>query len=81
MSNIELLKKAFVAALDLSEDCEVETLSYSVSSEWNSIAHMQLIAEVEDVFDVMLETEDILDFSSFTEACRILRAHSVDFDA
>jgi acyl carrier protein len=72
------LREAFIAALDLSPDTEVEGLAYSEHPNWDSVGHMALVAELEDRFDVMLETDDVLAMSSFTVASEILRRHGAD---
>ncbi len=42
---------------------------------------MRLIAAIESEFDVMLETDDILDMSDFQKALEILAKNGVDTDA
>lgn len=72
------LKKAFVKALSVDEELVTDNLNYGSIIQWDSVAHMVLIAELEDVFDVMLETDDIVDMSSFAKAREILRKYDVD---
>jgi acyl carrier protein len=38
---------------------------------------MVLVAELEDRFDVMLSTDDVLDMSSFSKALEILSRHGI----
>ena len=40
---------------------------------------MVLIAELENVFDVMLDTDDIIDMSSVAQAKLILQKYDVSF--
>jgi len=40
---------------------------------------MILIAELEDQFDVMLDTDDIIDMSSVAQARKILAKYDVNF--
>ena len=42
------------------------------------MAHMQLIAEIEATFDVMLNTDEVISLSSFERAREILRNHGID---
>lgn len=46
---------------------------------WDSIAHLNLISELEDTFDVMFETEDILHFGSYLNGIEILKKYGVEF--
>ena len=73
------LKKAFIDALGIEENQVIDTLTYNSIPEWDSIAHMALIAEIDDVFDTMLDTDDVLDMSSFAKAKEILAKYDVVF--
>lgn len=72
MSANEDLINAFVIGLELDSSSDVETLEYRGIDEWDSIGHMSLIAEIENAFDVMFTTDQVIALSSFTEAKRIL---------
>jgi acyl carrier protein len=73
------LREAFTSALELAPDADHEALAYRETPTWDSVAHMQLIVAIEGVFDVMLETEEVLALSSFPEARNILRKHGITF--
>jgi acyl carrier protein len=66
--------------LGISPDLVTENLSYNTISEWDSVGHMALIAELENTFDVMFETDDILGLSSVAKAAEILKRLGVSFD-
>ena len=75
----EQLKAAFVEALGIDGDStNWEGLSYRGIPEWDSVAHMQLVGEIEDSFDVMLETDDVIGMSSYPLAKEILAKYGVD---
>lgn len=72
------LRAAFVEALGIDGDVtDWESLAYRGIPEWDSVAHMQLVGEIEDVFDIMLETDDVIDMSSFNKAKEILGKYGV----
>ncbi len=75
------LRAAFREALGLPPDTDFESLKYRGVPEWDSVAHMQLVNELETAFDIMLPTEDVIALSSFVEARRILGKHGVEFAA
>ncbi len=77
MSNNEQYKKTFSKALSISEDFD-EKLKYNEIPEWDSIGHMTLISELEEVFKVNFETDDIVDFSSFLKGKEILKKYGID---
>lgn len=79
LDNSEKLRTAFATALGISVDRVVDELSYEGIPEWDSVAHMALVAEIEGTFDVMLDTDDILALSSVGVARNILSRHDVAF--
>ena len=79
--NISELEGAFASALGIGNDTDFASLSYRGIPEWDSVAHMQLVSEIETAFDVMLPTEDVLDLSSFSKARDILQKHGVAWAA
>ena len=77
MSNNDQYRKTFSKALSISEDFN-EKLKYNEIPEWDSIGHMTLISELEEVFKVNFETDDIVDFSSFLKGKEILKKYGID---
>ena len=71
MSNLEKYKNAFITAFEISED-KLPGLKYQDIEAWDSVGHMGLIAELEDAFDIMMDTDDIIDLSSFEKGMEIL---------
>lgn len=62
----------FAETLQVSEDEPRDTIVYQETKNWDSIAHMTLVAGLEEAFDCMLDTDDILDMSSFNKAVEIM---------
>lgn len=77
MSNRNKLENAFRIGLELREDQDVADLEYRQITEWDSIGHMALIAEIEDAFNVVLPTDDVIGISSFSKSIEILSKHGV----
>ena len=69
------VSEAFREALDLGDDVDVTTLAYREHPNWTSLGHMTLVAALEDKFDVMMESDDILDMSSYAKAIEIMRKY------
>ncbi len=79
MSNKEKYVNAFVEALEVSAD-QVAGLKYQEISNWDSVGHMGLIAAIEDAFDIMMDTDDIIDLSSFEKGMEILsKNYDIEF--
>jgi acyl carrier protein len=79
MTHSEKLKRIFADALDIDIDIVTDDLQYNSIPEWDSVAHMALITELEEHFDIMLDTDDIIDMSSLEKAKSILIKHDVRF--
>lgn len=78
MSTLQQLREAFRTALDLPADAPVDDLQYQDNEKWDSLAHMSLIATLEDEFGVMIDTDDVINMSSFQEAIKILGKYGVE---
>ena len=72
------LVQIFAEALTLDPELVTDSLSYQGISQWDSVAHMTLIAALEDEYEIMLDTDDIIDMSSFAKARQILTKYGVD---
>lgn len=68
----ERVFKVFKEVFSISDDIDNNILIYNEYNGWDSVAHMTLIAALEDEFDEMLETDDILEMSSFNKAVEIM---------
>lgn len=79
MNNDQKLTQAFHDALGLNPNVIGDSLAYQSVPEWDSISHMILISQLEEDFDVSLETDDVIDMSSFAKAKEILSKHGVIF--
>ena len=79
MDNLSRLQKAFGSALGIEPEKVHDDLSYG--KDWDSVAHMNLVAEIESTFDVMFATEDVIDMSTFAKAKEIVLKHGVDLSA
>lgn len=64
-------------ALLLPEERITDDLAYNSIPEWDSVAHMALVAELEDSYDIMLDTDDIVDMSSVAKIRQILAKYDV----
>jgi acyl carrier protein len=81
VNNLEQLESIFRDSLGLEQETQVRDLTYRSIEEWDSVAHMVLIGDIEDVFEVMLETDDVIELSSFSNAILILGKHGITFES
>ena len=78
MTKLDLYKKAFVEALSIKNEQLVKNVEYNSIPEWDSLGHMTLMSSLEEAFDITLETDDIIDFSSFEKGKQILKKYKIN---
>jgi len=78
MSSKEKYKDIFIKSLSINESKFNEGIKYNEIPEWDSIGHMTLISGLEEGFGISMETDDIVDFSSFMKGKEILKKYKVD---
>jgi acyl carrier protein len=79
MSNIDKYNEIFMKSFEIDGAMLGSELRYQSIPAWDSVGHMSMIAALEDVFNIMLETEDIIDFSSYDKGKEILSKYEVIF--
>ena len=79
MNNKQKYDQAFIESFSISESVLDDDLLYNSIPEWDSVGHMSLIAELEEVFDIMMEMDDIIDFSSYRKGFELIAKYGVDF--
>ncbi|MBO6179395.1 MAG: acyl carrier protein [Selenomonadaceae bacterium] len=77
MTNIESYNKIFMETFNVEESA-LHDLQYQGVKEWDSIGHMTLISDLEDTFDIEMETDDIVDFSGYEKGKEILKKYGVE---
>ena len=80
MTNLEKYSNIYRKVFELDNNSDVTTLSFQGIPLWDSIGHMNLIAALEEAFDVQFEIDDIIDLSSFEKGKEILTKFGVDFN-
>lgn len=79
MTNLEKYNQAFMETLEVKED-QLNGLVYQSVELWDSVGHMTLVAALEDAFGIMMETDDIIDLSSYEKGKEILHNnYNVEF--
>ncbi len=74
MTNLELYKKTFCETFEIQEDA-LKGLVYQGIPSWDSVGHMNLVATLEEAFDIMMDTDDVIDLSSYEKGIEILKDH------
>lgn len=81
ISKIMKNKKKYIEIFTKSFSMDVkkfdEKIKYNDIPEWDSIGHMTLMSELEEGFEISIETDDIIDFSSFKKGIQILKKYKI----
>jgi len=77
VSNYKKYVDAFKVAIQQDDEDVVVKLQYR-DMGWDSVAHMVLMSEIENSFDIMLDTDDVIGFSSFEKGKEILKKYDVE---
>jgi acyl carrier protein len=78
MRNKEKYDRAFIESFSINANKLNEKLEYNSIETWDSIGHMQMIAELEDTFEIELEMDDIINFSSYNKGMEILAKYGIE---
>jgi len=79
MTNLEKYDSVFIDVLEIEQADLTDSLEYQSIDTWDSVAHMALIAELEDLFDISLEMDDVIDFGSYKTGIKTLEKYDVQF--
>ena len=71
----ERLTKVFSESFGIPSNTITDDLEYASIPQWDSVAHMALIVALEDEFDIMIETDDVIDMSNFKKAEEIVNKY------
>jgi acyl carrier protein len=78
MSTKKKYQEVFTKSLSIETSKFNEDLKYNDIPEWDSIGHMSLISALEEEYKISLETDDIVDFSSFKKGIELLKKYKVN---
>ena len=77
-NNLDKYIGSYKEAFEVEETVINEKLEYQSIPEWDSIGHMGLIAALEEAYDISIDTDDVIDFSSFEKGKEILKKYKID---
>lgn len=78
MNNLELYKGVFMNIFNIKESELNENFNACQVERWDSVNQMALVGEIEDAFGIMLEIEDIVEFTSYEKGKDILKKYQVE---
>ena len=78
MSNIEKLNNIFAEVFSIDSSTLGAEFDNKHVEGWDSVHQLSLTTNVEDTFDIMLDPEDILGFTSYENAKAILAKYEIE---
>lgn len=78
MSNKEKYDNVFLESFSISTEVLNDSLVYQSIPAWDSVGHMGMIAGLEEAFDIMMETDDIIEFSSYKVGMEKLKKYGIE---
>ena len=79
MTNLQKYDNAFIEVFAVTEQDLNAGLVYQSIPAWDSVGHMSLMAALEEAFNIMLDMDDIIDFSSYQKGKDILDKYRIEF--
>jgi hypothetical protein len=77
MTNLEKLNNIFAEVFSVEVSALGADFDNKSVENWDSVHQLSLTSAVEDEFDIMLDGEDILAFSSYEKAKEILCKYDI----
>ncbi|MDR2398968.1 MAG: hypothetical protein LBD61_00750 [Endomicrobium sp.] len=77
MTNLEIYTDVFVRTFGVTKE-QAKTLKYQEIEAWDSVGHMGLITALEETFGITMESDDIIDLSSFEKGRDIFKKYNIE---
>lgn len=78
MSNLEKYNQIFMQVFSLNEIDLEQDFTFANNQIWDSLAHIQLITKLEENFDILMDSNDILNYKSYANGMKILGKYGIE---
>ena len=78
MANIEKYNGIFKEVFGVEDAALNDSFGKETVSEWDSVHQLNLVALLEEAFDIMLDPEDIMAFTSYAAGKDILKNQDIE---
>lgn len=78
MTNLEKLNNIFCEVFSVEATALGSDFNKDTVEGWDSVRQLSLTSSVEDEFDIMLDAEDILEFTSYENAKKVLAKYDIE---
>ena len=77
MTNLEKLNQIFCEVFSVEASALGAGFDNKAVDGWDSVRQLSLTSAVEDTFDILLDPEDLLEFTSYDNAKAILQKYDI----
>ena len=63
-------------ALEFEPDADVSSISYAATPEWDSVAHMRLLAALEEEYELTLEPEELMAMTDYASVRMVIEGRT-----
>lgn len=78
MTNLEKYNTIFTEVFGVEADSLGADFGKDSVAQWDSVHQLSLVSMAEDAFDIMLDPEEILGFTSYAAGLEIMRNQGVE---
>ncbi len=78
MTNREKFNQAFIEVFGVEESALTAEFSKENVDSWDSVHQLNIIAILEEYFDIMLDPEDIMELTSYDKAMAVMAKYDIE---
>lgn len=78
MTNIEKYNQAFIEVFGVEESALGSNFNKDCVDGWDSVHQLNIIALLEELFDIMLDPEDIMELTSYEKGKELMAKYQVE---
>ena len=78
MNNLEKYNNAFTEVFGVESESLHDGFSKDTAETWDSVHQLNIIAMLEESFDIMFDPEDIMEFTSYGKGRELLKKYDVE---
>mgnify|MGYP003291908775 FL=1 len=78
MNNLEKYNQAFIEVFGVEENALGSNFNKDSVDGWDSVHQLNIIALLEESFDIMLDPEDIMELTSYEKGKELMAKYEVE---
>lgn len=74
-NEMERIKKIFCETLGVSDSEVNDDTAYNSLEPWDSLKHLEIVSNLEEEFNINIDTDDVIDMSNFKKVKEIIKKY------